>query len=75
MPETVSFFQKHRYSFIIGTYLVVTGAAVLKVARQPYVRAVKAEEIETIFKGTTLAAIIASVGVSGKINKTRSSAE
>ena len=64
--------EDHKYYLLVGVYSTVTAFAILRVSRQPYSGRVKAEQIETIFKGTTLAAVILGIGISGKINKPRS---
>ncbi len=73
MGEQPSFLEKHKYSFLFGIYILLTGGVILRITRQPYARSLKSDQIETIFKGATLAALIAGVGISGKLNQTRSS--
>jgi hypothetical protein len=68
-----SFWSDNRYKLLLSTYIIVTGAAFCTVYRQPYSRAVKLEQIETIFKGTTLAAVLIGFGIDGHLNKSRSS--
>ena len=65
----------YQYHILIAAYLAVTGLAILRVNRQPYSRSIKAEQIETIFKGTTLGALVIGVGMSGKINRPRSGSD
>lgn len=43
-----------------------------RVYRQPYNRKMEIDQIETIPKATTLGAVIVGIGLSGKINKARS---
>ena len=61
-----------RYHILIATYLLITGLAIIRVRRQPYSHTIKAGQIETIVKGTTLGAVVLGIGLSGKINKFRS---
>ena len=56
--------RTHKLFLLAGCYVIVTGAAFLRVHRQPYNQAIKTEQYETIFKGTTLAAILAGVSLS-----------
>ena len=62
-----------KYHVLASSYILITALAILRVTRQPYSRSVKAEQIETIFKGTTLAAVVLGIGISGKINRPKSS--
>ncbi|OTB18756.1 hypothetical protein K445DRAFT_223970 [Daldinia sp. EC12] len=55
---------RNRYRILIGTYLVVTSFFFYRVYRQPFSRVIKSEQYETIFKGTTLAAVIIGVSMS-----------
>lgn len=64
--------RDYRYHLLIASYVVITSLAILRVNRQPYSRSIKVEQIETIFKGTTLGAVVLGVGISGKINRARS---
>ncbi|OJD33657.1 alpha-glucosidase [Diplodia corticola] len=71
-PETA--LSRYRYKFLFGAWLLVTGAAFLRVSRQPYHSRLKSEQYETIFKGTSLAAVLAGIGLSGGSNRRRSEA-
>lgn len=62
----------YKYHLLAGAYLFITGAAILRVTRQPYKRSMKSDQIESIFKATTLGAVLLGIGVSGKMNKPRS---
>lgn len=62
----------YKYHLLAGVYALVTGGAMFRVYRQPYNRSMKIDQIETIFKATTLGAVIVGIGLSGKINKARS---
>lgn len=57
----------YRYHILTGVYAIMTGGAFLRIGRQPYSRAVKWEQYETVFKGTTLLAALAGLGLSGNI--------
>ena len=70
--ETKSALRDYKYHLLAGAYVLVTGGAMLRVYRQPYNRNMKIDQIETIFKATTLGAVIVGIGLSGKINKPRS---
>lgn len=65
-------FIEYKFHILIGGYTLITALAILRVNRQPYSPSVKAEQIETIFKGTTLGAVVLGIGLSGKINRPRS---
>lgn len=65
----------YRYYFLVGTYIVGTGFAFRRISKQPYVQAIKWEQHETVFKGTTLAAALIGFGLSGGINQRRSAAQ
>ncbi|KAL1641475.1 hypothetical protein SLS58_005980 [Diplodia intermedia] len=69
-PET--FLSKHRHPLLFGAWLLLTGAAFLRVSRQPYHSRLKTEQYETIFKGTSLAAVLAAIGLGGGLNRPRS---
>ena len=64
--------SSYRYHLLFGAWLLVTGAAFLRVSRQPYHARLKSEQYETIFKGTSLAAVLAGIGLSGGFNRPRS---
>ncbi|KAF2771625.1 hypothetical protein EJ03DRAFT_325271 [Teratosphaeria nubilosa] len=55
----------YKYPLLATLYITVTGAAFWRVRRQPYSTAIKWEQYETIFKGTTLGAAIAGLVMSG----------
>lgn len=55
-----------RYHILFGVWLVGTGAAFHRIRRQPFRQAVKIEQYETIFKGTSLAAAVTAIAMSGK---------
>lgn len=67
------FLQNHRYHILLAMYTIVTGGAFLRICRQPYTRSIKAQQLESVFKGTTLGAVIVGVAISGKFNRPRSS--
>ena len=68
-----SWMQRQKYHALIGTYIVLTGGAALRIWRQPYSRNIKVEQIESVFKGTTLGAMVIGTAISGQINRLRSS--
>lgn len=70
----LSYFYPYRFHILCGTWLFLTGAAFFRVSRQPYNSRVKSEQYETIFKGTTLAAVIGGIGLNGGLNKPHSQA-
>ena len=65
-------FKTYRYQLLIATYLAVTGLCVLRIGRQPYSRSLKLDQIESVFKATTLSTLILGIGISGKLNQSRS---
>ena len=74
-PETLhssSRLTAYRYPLLCGFYLAITGAAFYRIYRQPYSTSIKWEQYETVFKGTTLAAALAGLVMSGGVNKRRS---
>jgi hypothetical protein len=58
------FLDRHKYQVLVGTYVAVTAVLFLRVHRQPYSSAVKWEQYETIFKGTSLAAVLGGIAMS-----------
>lgn len=70
--ENDSALRAYKYHLLTGAYILVTAGALFRVYRQPYNRNMKIDQIETIFKATTLGAVIVGIGLSGKINKARS---
>jgi len=67
-----SMLSTYRYHLLFGLYAAVTGAAFYRVHRQPYSTSIKWEQYETISKGSTLAAAIAGLTMSGGMNRRRS---
>lgn len=64
----------YRSHLLCGTWLFLTGAAFFRVSRQPYNSRVKSEQYETVFKATTLAAVIGGIGLNGGLNMPHSHA-
>lgn len=64
--------SQYKYHLIASLYVLVTGGLAWRIKRQPDSQAVKAEQYETLFKGTTLAAILIAFVAGGKMNKPRS---
>ncbi|KAK7946618.1 uncharacterized protein PG986_010939 [Apiospora aurea] len=52
-----SFFSTYKYKLLAGTYLSITALLCYRVHCQPYAPAIKWEQYETIFKGTSLSAV------------------
>lgn len=67
-----SWLQRHRYRLLLGSYVIITGGAIVRIWRQPYSRNIKGEQVESVFKGTTLGAVVLGIAMSGQINKARS---
>ncbi|KAF2998805.1 hypothetical protein E8E13_001283 [Curvularia kusanoi] len=59
-------YEKYRYEALFGAWLVVTGATFMRIKRQPYSMRLKVEQYESIFKGTSLGAIVLGIGMSPK---------
>jgi hypothetical protein len=55
--------EKYRYEILFGTWLAVTGATFLRIKRQPYSTRLKIEQYESIFKGTSLSAVLIGIGI------------
>ena len=72
MQHIQSAWSTYRYHSIFAAYVTITSVAIYRVTRLPYSTSIRSSQIETIFKATTLAAVIASIGVSGNLNKPRS---
>ena len=68
----ISWFRIYRYHLLAGLYVSVTGAIIFRVMRQPYSWSMKVDQIETVFKATTLGSLILGIGISGKLNQPRS---
>ncbi|CAE7026480.1 hypothetical protein PTTW11_04079 [Pyrenophora teres f. teres] len=65
MPTQVSesALEKYRYEILFGAWLAVTGATFLRIKRQPYSTRLKIEQYESIFKGTSLGAVLIGIGI------------
>jgi hypothetical protein len=55
--------EKYRYEILFGAWLAVTGATFLRIKRQPYSTRLKIEQYESIFKGTSLGAVLIGIGI------------
>jgi hypothetical protein len=53
--------KNHNLLLLFGIWSTVTGLALLRIHRQPYVCSMKAGEYETVIKGTSLAAVLAAI--------------
>jgi hypothetical protein len=63
-PQLEQAYEKYRYEALFGTWLLVTGATFMRIRRQPYSTRLKVEQYESIFKGTSLGAIVLGIGMS-----------
>lgn len=67
-------YQQPKYPLLIISYTLLTAALTLRITKQPYTPSIKAEQIESIVKGTTLGALVIGVAISsGPINQAQSS--
>ncbi|KAL5387581.1 hypothetical protein DPSP01_003375 [Paraphaeosphaeria sporulosa] len=64
-PATAPLLTRYRYPILLIAYACITGAAFLRVARQPYSQSMKWEQYETIFKFTALGAVLGGIGMGG----------
>jgi len=60
-----SFFDTYKYKLLTGTWLGVTALLCYRVHQQPYAPAIKWGQYETVFKGTSLSAVVGGVLMSG----------
>jgi len=60
-PEHV--ISKYRYEVLFGAWLLITGGTFLRISRQPYSSRLKIEQYESIFKGTSLSAVLLGMGM------------
>ena len=58
-----SVLAKYRYEALFGVWLAVTGVTFLRISRQPYSTRLKIEQYESIFKGTSLSAVLIGLGI------------
>lgn len=61
-----------KYQILFGLWLGTTAVAFYRIRRQPFRQAVKVEQYETVFKGTSLAAAVAGIAISGKAGRSSS---
>ncbi|KAK8073780.1 hypothetical protein PG994_004679 [Apiospora phragmitis] len=59
--NSTSFLSTYKYKLLVATYLGVTTLLCYRVHRQPYASNIKWEQYETIFKGTSLSAVVGGV--------------
>ncbi|PNS16600.1 hypothetical protein CAC42_4564 [Sphaceloma murrayae] len=69
---TESTLSKYRYEFLFATWFITTGAAFFRVSRQPYSLSIRAEQYETIFKGTSLTAALIGIGLNERLGRRQS---
>lgn len=62
--------SNYRYELLFGAWLLVTGGTFMRIKKQPYSMRLKVEQYESIFKGTSLGAVLLGIGMT----PTRSSA-
>jgi hypothetical protein len=55
--------SKYRYEALFGAWLLVTGSVFLRISRQPYSSRLKIEQYESIFKGTSMGAVLLGIGM------------
>jgi hypothetical protein len=55
--------SKYRYELLFGAWLLVTGGTFLRISKQPYSSRLKIEQYESIFKGTSLSAVLLGIGM------------
>lgn len=55
--------SKYRYELLFGAWLLVTGGTFLRISKQPYSTRLKVEQYESIFKGTSLSAVLLGMGM------------
>jgi hypothetical protein len=55
--------SKYRYELLFGAWLLVTGGVFARIRRQPYSTGLKIEQYESIFKGTSLGAVLLGIGM------------
>lgn len=56
----------NKYPLLILSYISLTSLFFYRISRQPFSRSIKLEHAESVFKATTLAAVLGGVGL-GKI--------
>ncbi|KAH7058681.1 hypothetical protein B0J12DRAFT_651123 [Macrophomina phaseolina] len=61
--------SRYRFHILTGAWLFITVTACFRVSRQPYNSRLKSGQYESIFKGTSLAAVLTGIGVSGGMNR------
>lgn len=62
-PASDSILQRYKFHALVAGYLVVTGGIFFRISKQPYNQAIKWEQYESVFKATTLATLIAGIGM------------
>lgn len=65
--------QGYKNQLLLGTYTLIIGGSFLLIWRQPGSWSIKAGQFESMFKGTTLGAVVAGIAINGKMNRARSS--
>jgi hypothetical protein len=62
-PTIENAVSKYRYELLFGAWLLVTGGTFLRISKQPYSTRLKVEQYESIFKGTSLSAVLLGMGM------------
>jgi hypothetical protein len=73
MNET--FWHKHKYKLLLGTYFIIAAGAIFRVLKQPYTKSMKVSQIQRICRGTTIAAVLAAIGIGAGSSRARSGDE
>jgi len=73
MNET--FWHKHKYKLLLGTYFIIAAGAIFRVLKQPYTKSMKVSQIQRICGGTTIAAVLAGIGIGAGSSRARSGDE
>lgn len=55
--------RENRMALLVGAYVAATGFFFWRISRQPFSRSVKAEQLESVFKATTLAAVVGGIAI------------
>ena len=65
--------SKYKFQALVGSYVLITGFFVFRIARNPlYSGNLKFEQIESVFKATTLGAVCMGIAIAGGWGRGRS---
>lgn len=56
---------RYKYQILAASYITITSFFFYRISRQPFSRSMKTEQAESVFKATTLAAVIGGIGLGG----------